>query len=65
MRQKNRQTWRINNITDCILKQSDANIAKAQEELNKNFLTETQRVDFENKADISRKNKVFEKKKIR
>ena len=34
-------------------KQSDANIAKAQEELNKNFLTETQRVDFENKADTS------------
>ncbi len=33
--------------------QYDANIAKAQAELNKRMLTETERVDFENKADTA------------
>ena len=33
--------------------QYDANIAKAQAELNKNMLSETERVDFENKADTA------------
>jgi hypothetical protein len=33
--------------------QYDANIAKAQTELNKNMLSETERVDFENKADTA------------
>ena len=33
--------------------QYDANIAKAQAELNKRMLSETERVDFENKADTA------------
>jgi hypothetical protein len=34
--------------------QYDANIAKAQAELNKRMLSETERVDFENKADTAK-----------
>ena len=34
-------------------KQSDVNISKAESELKKNFLTETERVSFENKADTA------------
>ena len=34
-------------------KQSDANIANAQKELNKRMLSETERIDFDNKADTA------------
>ena len=34
-------------------KQSDANIANAQAELNKRMLSETERIDFDNKADTA------------
>ena len=35
-------------------KQSDANIANAQAELNKRMLSETERIDFDNKADTAK-----------